>query len=174
MASGGNSQVAETFSSVCSIQGRAASLSRRWDSSSLWARLPPPRARRNAAGRPAWPSTGTKRLTDAFLKSHRPARRTRRRKRFGGAVPEEWLESGAAVASGPSVQLGLCVASPSAVLMLNEQKAGREAVVGLNKPLFLPPCHSKMMTLNCVPRAVHPKSLHSASFFVFFPPHIAA
>lgn len=72
MASGGNSQVAETFSSVCSIQGRAASLSRRWHSSSLWARLPPPRARRNAAGRPAWPSTGTKRLTDAFLKSHLP------------------------------------------------------------------------------------------------------
>ena len=42
-------------------------------------------------------------------------------------------------ASGPSVQLGLSVRSLSSVVGVRELKAGRDAVVGLNGPLFLPP-----------------------------------
>lgn len=42
-------------------------------------------------------------------------------------------------ASGPSVQLGLIVRSLSSVFGIKDLKAGRDAVDGLNKPLFLPP-----------------------------------
>lgn len=42
-------------------------------------------------------------------------------------------------ASWPSVQLGLSVRSLSSVLGVKELKAGREAVDGLYKPLFIPP-----------------------------------
>lgn len=41
--------------------------------------------------------------------------------------------------SGPRVQLGLSVTLLSSALGANELKAGRDAVDGLNKPLFLPP-----------------------------------
>lgn len=54
-------------------------------------------------------------------------------------VPAVELESAVMAASGPSVQVGLTVRSLSSVLEVKELNAGREAV-GLNKPLFLPPC----------------------------------
>lgn len=41
--------------------------------------------------------------------------------------------------SGPSVQLGLSVTLLSSTLGAKELNAGRDAVLGLNKPLFLPP-----------------------------------
>lgn len=41
-------------------------------------------------------------------------------------------------ASGPSVQLGLSVRSPSSEGAGNEQNAGRDAEDGLNAPLLLP------------------------------------
>lgn len=49
------------------------------------------------------------------------------------------VELAVTAASGPSVQLGLRVRSLSSVLGDKELKAGREAVDGQNKPLFLPP-----------------------------------
>lgn len=49
------------------------------------------------------------------------------------------VESAVVAVSGPSVQLGLSVRSLSSVLGAKELKAGREAVEGLNRPLFLPP-----------------------------------
>lgn len=54
-------------------------------------------------------------------------------------VPVAEVESAVMAASGPRVQLGLRVRSPSSALGVNELKAGREAVDGLNKPLFRPP-----------------------------------
>lgn len=48
-------------------------------------------------------------------------------------------ESGAMALSGPSVQLGLSVTSLSSALGAKELKAGRDAVDGLNKILFLLP-----------------------------------
>lgn len=54
-------------------------------------------------------------------------------------VPVVEGESAVTAASGPSVQLGLSVRSLSSALGVKELKAGREAVEGLNKPLFLPP-----------------------------------
>lgn len=54
-------------------------------------------------------------------------------------VPVVEVESAVMAASGPSVQLGLRVRSLSSVLGVKELKAGREAVDGLYKPLFIPP-----------------------------------
>lgn len=45
--------------------------------------------------------------------------------------------------SGPSVQLGLSVTSLSSALGAKELKAGRDAVDGLNKILFLLPWKKK-------------------------------
>lgn len=53
-------------------------------------------------------------------------------------VPVLEVESAVMAVSGPSVQLGLSVRSLSSVLGGKKLKAGREAVDGLNKPLFLP------------------------------------
>lgn len=57
----------------------------------------------------------------------------------GCVVPVVEVESAELVASGPSVQLGLCVGSLSSVLGVKDLKGGREAVDGLNKPPFLSP-----------------------------------
>lgn len=58
-------------------------------------------------------------------------------------VPVGEVESAVITESGPSVQLGLSVRSLSSVLGVKELKAGREAVDGLNKLLFLPPCKTQ-------------------------------
>lgn len=55
------------------------------------------------------------------------------------AVPVLEGESAAFALSGPSVQLGLSVTLLSSALGAKELKAGRDAVLGLKKPLFLPP-----------------------------------
>lgn len=57
----------------------------------------------------------------------------------GCVVPVLEAESAVTAVSGPSVQLGLSVRSLSSVLGVKELKAGREAVDGLKRPLFLPP-----------------------------------
>lgn len=57
----------------------------------------------------------------------------------GCVVPEEEEGSALWVESGPSVQLGRSVRSSASKLGEKELKGGREAVDGLNKPLFLPP-----------------------------------
>lgn len=57
-------------------------------------------------------------------------------------------------AAGPSVQLGLRVRSRSSVLEVKKLKAGNEAV-GLNRPLFLPPCkHINVRVSSVCNRAV--------------------
>lgn len=51
----------------------------------------------------------------------------------------EEAESAVAALGGASVQLGLAVRSLSSEVGAKKLKAGREAVDGLNKLLFLPP-----------------------------------
>lgn len=55
-------------------------------------------------------------------------------------VPVVVVPSLLTAASGPRVQLGLTVRSWSSLWVNKDLKAGRDAVEGLNRPLFLPPC----------------------------------